>query len=154
MMTRMLPAAVTLALFPLSLHAAADSAVAPSDFQAQLSGLAEPAGKAGATIACAGLAAALRIAAPDGSNAESQFRALEEELVFYAMMTRREDTGEAQDAALEGIIPFLKDISALYLSRFEQNKAASGELLDSAVRANFGFCEEMRNEMKAALEKR
>ncbi|WP_425098668.1 hypothetical protein [Tropicibacter sp. S64] len=155
MMTRLIPA--TLALFaamaPLSLAAAAEGArLSADDFLAKVNKTAESAGKAQAPVACAGLVAALRIAAPDGSNAKDTFRTLEEEMVFYAMMTRREAAGEEQQAAMDFTVPLVQKVSAVYLERFQQNKEADGKLLDSAVRTNFGFCEKMRDEMKAALE--
>ncbi|WGW03291.1 hypothetical protein [Tropicibacter oceani] len=147
--TGLLAAAALAALTPLNLSAATQDA---KSFQARLDETAAPAGEAKATVACAGLAAALRIAAPDGSNAKQTFRTLEEELVFYAMMTRRDAADEDQQTALAFTEPHVRNISAIYLERFAKNKETSGALLDNAVRANFAFCNAMRDEMKAALE--
>ncbi|MFW2542568.1 hypothetical protein ACN2XU_07995 [Primorskyibacter sp. 2E107] len=156
MMTQ-IPRVVTatlLCLTPFTQAAAAEgSALSPAEFQTRIDETVEPAGKAKAPVACAGLVAALRIAAPDGSNAKTTFSELEEEMVFYAMMTRRKAADEDQETALAFTVPFVKAVSAVYLERFQHNQASRGELLDEAVRANFAFCSDMRDEMKAALER-
>ncbi|WP_136441207.1 hypothetical protein [Pacificoceanicola onchidii] len=153
-MTRTLQAlVVAAALSPFSMPAAAEETpLSAQDFQTRIDEAATPIGKAKAPVACAGLVAALRIASPDESNAKEMFKTLEEEMVFYAMMTRRQDAGEEQQAALDATVPLVRDVSAIYLEWFNQNQRLNGELINSALRTNFSFCERMRDEMKAALE--
>lgn len=134
-------------------HAAAEGEpLGVEEFQTKVEQTADPMGEAKAPAACAGFVAALRIAAPEGSDAKASFRSLEEELVFYTMMTHRHETGEDQETALAFTVPHVRDVSAVYLDWFRQNQKETGELLSSALRTNFGFCERMRDEMKAALE--
>ncbi len=148
-MTRLFPVEALCALIAAPL--AAQDAPTSGSFQAEMLETANTAGDARLPVACGGLFRALALISDEGSERRQAFASLEADVAVVATFARIRETGEENPAAIGAVADHIDSVSAVYLRWFTANLEREQSPLDDAVRGNFEYCRDLRDQWEAAM---